>query len=555
MLNNKNLLQSQGFESISVEFICKEIPQNQPKPLQMEEAPVFRRNENTPDLLENFYLPFGGKLNPNNRWVQLAKLVPWEQAEEKYVQTLGSPMVGQQAYPVRVALGALLIKERLGLSDRETTLQIMENPYLQYFLGYQGYVDEEPFHHSLLTHFRARLGAEVLAEINDWIAQEGLKAEQEAAAQKKDPGADDHDDDDPEGGQLVMEIGDALTVPEVEQASIQPTRKKKKTTIQPVTPKATHNRGALILDATCAPADIKYPTDLHLLNHAREILESIIDTLHEPLVGVLEKPRTYRNEARRAYLNVSKQRQPKGKTIRKALKKQLGYVGRDLRIIEGLVKHTPLTVLSKTAYRRLLVVQELYRQQGEMIQKGVHRVDHRIVSIDQPHVRPIVRGKAGANVEFGAKVAASVVGGYTWMEAMDWEPFNEALTLKASVEAYQKRFGVYPAVVLADKIYRNRENLKYCRGLGIRLSGPALGRPTVESQEADRKQERQDSAERNAIEGKFGEGKRRFGLGLIRAKKAASSLTVIALQFMVMNLERRLRALFAFFFRYVLISC
>ncbi|MNS57705.1 hypothetical protein D3C72_906010 [compost metagenome] len=94
-----------------------------------------------------------------------------------------------------------------------------------------------------------------------------------------------------------------------------------------------------MLDATCAPADIKYPTDLHLLNHAREILESIIDTLHRPLVGLLEKPRTYRNQARRAYLSVSKQRQPKGKTIRNALKKQLGYVGRDLRIIEELVKH------------------------------------------------------------------------------------------------------------------------------------------------------------------------------------------------------------------------
>lgn len=84
--------------------------------------------------------------------------------------------------------------------------------------------------------------------------------------------------------------------------------------------------------------------------------------------------------------------------------------------------------------------------------------------------------------------------------------------------------------------------------MGIRLSGPKLGRPTAEGQKANRKQERQDAAERNAIEGKFGEGKRRYGLGLIRAKRAATSLTVIALQFMAMNLERRLRALFVFFF-------
>lgn len=123
-------------------------------------------------------------------------------------------------------------------------------------------------------------------------------------------------------------------------------------------------------------------------------------------------------------------------------------------------------------------------------------------------------------MEFGAKVATSLVGGYAWIEAMEWDPFNEALTLQDSVEAYKQRFGVYPAVILADKIYRNREILRFCKGLGIRLSGPALGRPTVEGQKTDRKQERLDAAERNAIEGKFGEGKRRFGLGLIRAKGA-----------------------------------
>lgn len=513
---------------------------------------MFQRTENTPNLLESFYLPFGGKRNPNNRWVQLAKLVPWEQAEEQYVQTLGSPVVGQKAYSVRVALGALLIKERLGLSDRETTLQIMENPYLQYFLGFDSYVDEEPFHHSLLTHFRARLGPEVLMEVNDWIVKEGLKAEQEAAAKAKNPASDDHDDDDPEGEQVVMEIGEALTVPEAEPAPAKPVRKRKSPFHLLLVSDSQANRGTLMLDATCAPADIKYPTDLGLLNHAREILEGIIDTLHQPLVGVAQKPRTYRKEARKAFLNVSKQRQPKGKTIRKAVKKQLAYVDRDLRIIENLCKQTPLTTLSKAAYRRLLVISELHRQQQEMIQQGVHRVEHRIVSIEQPHVRPIVRGKAGAHVEFGAKVAASLVGGYAWIETMQWENFNESNTLQEAVEAYKVRFGMDPAVILADKIYRNRDNLQYCKGLGIRLSGPKLGRPTAESQKNNRNQERQDAAERNAIEGKFGEGKRRYGLGLIRAKGAASSLTVIALQFMVMNLERRLRTLFVHFFNWIL---
>ncbi|SDJ99597.1 Transposase domain [Paenibacillus naphthalenovorans] len=516
---------------------------------------MFVLNRDMADLLENFYLPFGGKLNPTNRWVQLAAIIPWDKVEEKYVSSFKSPAIGQKAYSARIALGSLIIKERLGLSDHETTLQIQENPYLQFFLGYTAYVDEVPFHHSLLTHFRERLGLEILAEVNDWIAQAALQAEREVEAKPKSSKRDrDDDDNDAGGSQLTMEVGDAFSIPEEPPVvAKKPRNMAKKLHVLPYTAAPTAevmNKGTLMLDATCAPADIKYPTDLGLLNHAREILEDIIDVLHRPHVGAMEKPRTYREKARKSYLSVSKQRKASGKVIRKAIKKQLGYVGRNLRIIEALVKYTPLTELSKRHYRQLLIISELYRQQREMMEKKTHIVADRIVSIEQPHVRPMVRGKAGANVEFGAKIAASLVDGYAWIETAQWDSFNEATTLQASVEAYKQRFGYYPAVILADKIYRNRDNLNYCKTLGIRLSGPKLGRPSKEQSEvADRRQERQDAVQRNAIEGKFGEGKRKLGLGRIRARGAETSLTVIALQFLVMNLERRLRVLFLHFFR------
>ncbi|MGG2198134.1 IS5 family transposase [Paenibacillus validus] len=508
------------------------------------------------DLLENFYLPFGGRLNPANRWVQLAALIPWGIVEEKYVRSFQSPAIGQKAYSARIALGSLIIKERLGLSDRETTLQIQENPYLQFFLGYTEYVDEEPFHHSLLTHFRERLGLEILAEVNDWIAQAALQAEREVAMKQKSSKRDrDDDDNDAGGSQITMEVGEAFSIPE-EAPAPDVTKKTRnmarKPHVLPSTAAPTANvtnRGTLMLDATCAPADIKYPTDLGLLNHAREILEDIIDVLHRPHIGAMEKPRTYREKARKSYLGISKQRKASGKVIRKAIKKQLGYVGRDLRIIEALVTHTPFTELSKRHYRQLLIISELYRQQRQMMEKKTHVISDRIVSIEQPHVRPMVRGKAGANVEFGAKIAASLVDGYAWIETAQWDSFNEATTLQASVETYKQRFGHYPAVILADKIYRNRDNLNYCKELRIRLSGPKLGRPSKQQSDGDCRQERQDAAQRNAIEGKFGEGKRKLGLGRIRARGAETSLTVIALQFLVMNLERRLRALLLFFFR------
>lgn len=102
---------------------------------------------------------------------------------------------------------------------------------------------------------------------------------------------------------------------------------------------------------------------------------------------------------------------------------------------------------------------------------------------------------------------------------------------------------------MADAIYRNRENLAYCKAHNIRLSGPRLGRPPILKDTTKLKLERQDTKIRNAVEGKLGEGKRRYGLGLIMARLQETSETVIALQFLVMNLERRLRILFCLFFK------
>lgn len=182
-----------------------------------------------------------------------------------------------------------------------------------------------------------------------------------------------------------------------------------------------------------------------------------------------------------------------------------------------------------------------------------HKINDRIVSISQPHVRPIVRGKATADTEFGTKVAISIVDGYAYMERLSWDAFNEGVTLQESVENYRQKYGYYPEVVLADKIYRNRENLRYCDRYNIRLSGPRLGRPLVNKvkQKVQKRLERQDASERNAVEGKFGEGKRRYGLARIMARLKETAESVICLQFLVMNLEHRLRVLLSFFLRHL----
>src|SRR5690625_698814 len=214
-----------------------------------------------------------------------------------------------------------------------------------------------------------------------------------------------------------------------------------------------------------------------------------------------------------------------------------------------------LQTLSKKQYKDLLVIQELYRQQSIMYREKSNRISDRIVSISQPHVRPIVRGKANAPVEFEAKLSMSLVNGFDYMDILSWDPYHEGKFLRHSVEAYKERYGYYPEAILADAIYRTRENRAYCKELGIRLSGPKLGRPSKDEQinAAQKQIERQDASERNAIEGKFGEGKRRYGLGLIQARLRQTSETAISLSLLLMNIGKVLRDtflpfLFVFYF-------
>lgn len=196
--------------------------------------------------------------------------------------------------------------------------------------------------------------------------------------------------------------------------------------------------------------------------------------------------------------------------------------------------------LSQKHLETLDTIRVFYEQQFYMYTNCTHKVKDRIVSISQPHIRPIVRGKATSNVEFGAKIAISIVDGYAYVETLGWDAFNEGNTLIESLENYRQKYGCYPEAVQAGKIYRNRENLRYCNESDIRLSGPRLGRPPAEYQ---------DACERNAVEGKFGEGKRRYGLARIMARLKKTAESVICLQFLVMNLERRLRVLLFFFIR------
>ena len=301
----------------------------------------------------------------------------------------------------------------------------------------------------------------------------------------------------------------------------------------------------MIVDATCAPSNIRFPQDVSLLDEARENAEQIIDTLQEQ--SSEKKPRTYRNKAHKDSLKYMRSRKHTEKKTREAIRKQLQYLRRDLSIIDSMLQSNLL--LPPKWRTRLETIRKIYEQQKYMYDNHTHSGPDRIVSMRQPFIRPIVRGKAGKPVEFGAKLDISVSNGWTRLECWSFDAYNEATKLIETIERFRVREGHYPERVLADKIYRNRENLSYCKLHGIRLSGPALGRPKKDEQR-DQKQTYLDQNERIAVERQFSLAKRRCNLGKVKTKLEETIGFTLAMSIVVLNLRKIQHTLLHLFFRF-----
>ena len=466
---------------------------------------MYKFDRNHQYCLSDFNQPLGMDMNPENRWVKKAAMIPWDKIEDRYAGLFPSE-VGMPAKPLQTALGSLLIQKEYGYSDRELVEQIKENPYYQYFIGLPGYEYKAPFVPSLLVEFRKRLDENVLAEINEMIA----------AYNNPD---DSSDDDSNDGGNFADNTNN-----ENDAEASEP-----------------ENEGTLILDATCAPQNIAFPQDINLLNEARENLESMIDQICSE--NNLKKPRMYREKAREAYLALAKCRKRTSKRIRKAIGQQLRFIIRDLGYIDMFVLYNNV-VLTEKQKNRLDVIKELYKQQKYMYDNKTHKVKDRIVSISQPYIRPIVRGKAKAPVEFGAKLDMSIdEKGFARLEKLSFDAYNEQDVLVTAIENYRKRTGHYPERVLVDQIYRNQKNRAYCKSKKIRISGKALGRPKKNPTPEEKKTAHQDNTDRIEVERGFSLAKRCFGMGLITTKLDITTRSSIALSILALNISNLARAL------------
>ena len=432
----------------------------------------------------NFNTTCGMQLDMNNEWIRITKRLPWRAWEELY-RVMFPSSTGNVAKPCHMVLGSLILQMRMGFTDRDLVKQIQENPYYQYFIGLEAFQHTEPFARTLLVEWRKRVDLSFVIRANDLL----YDATPQSFAFRRKPGKSRY------GTLLATQI----------------------------------------CDATVAPQYIRYPQDTSLLNEARVKLEGMIDFFCA-MYG-LQKPRMYRKVAHKEYLSFAKSKRPSKERIRSTVKAQLAYVRRDLGYIDEFMHqgYAP----ARKQINNIITIHLLYEQQKYMYENNTHKVENRIVSISQPYVRPIVRGKAKTPTEFGAKLHLSIdETGFGRIEYLSFDAFNEEPMLIDALNAYKYRNGCYPERVLVDRIYHTRENIRFCKENDIRISGPKQGRPTTDDKTL-RKEERQatrDNADRIEVERYFSTAKRRNGMGLINKKREDTSLSTIAMSVLVTNI-------------------
>jgi hypothetical protein len=448
------------------------------------------------NFIDEFMLPFGGHLDSGNRWVKISKLMPWDFIEDKYADEFKNENPdGRKPIPARVAFGAIYIKEQENLTDEKTLIFIAENPYAQMFLGYNEFVTEPLFERSMMSVFRHRFPSDIVNEVNDEI--------------------------------------------------------HKRNSTPPEPPKdGDSNSGTLILDATVAPADIRFPNDVSLLNECRENVEKAIEFCWDKTPKHTGHMLPYnKKRARSHYLSYAKRKKQGKRNMYKFIRKQLNYVMMALARLDELLSITG-AMLKQQMIERIDVIREIARQQQKMLDERKRTVDNRIVSVRQPHVRPIVRGKVRTPVEFGQKLTLSIVGGYAFVGKQSFNNFNEGITLIECAQNFFNKFGFWPKAILADQIYRTKGNRAFCKEHGIRLSGPPLGRKKSGSEEAEREIAYADSCERNIVESRNGIAKRKYGLDLIMCTNEENAKTEAVLNILAMNIAHLLRALSCLFEKY-----
>lgn len=278
-------------------------------------------------------------------------------------------------------------------------------------------------------------------------------------------------------------------------------------------------------DATCYESHLRYPTDIKLMWECCEWLHKLLQKTCREQGERL--PRSKYNEVAKARLAYAKQRKPKKSATRRMQRRLLKLLDKLIGQWNCLCRlYAPVIHLSAEQDKRIMAIKEVHRQQTDHFNKK--EVKHRIVSIDRPYIRPIVRGKENKRVEFGAKVNNIQVDGISFIEHHSFEAFNEGTRLKQCVEYQESLTGVKVTHIGMDTIYANNENRKYCTERGITTNFVRKG-PKPKDEQADISTARRiiGNLRATVMEGSFGNQKQHFGVGRIAARNRHSETLLL----------------------------
>ena len=408
-----------------------------------------RKDRDTQNLFEDLF-PYGGKLDVNNRWMKISKLIPWEELENRYATYFANR--GRPGTDARLAVGLFLLKHLSGKSDVEVVLELLENPYWQSFCGLEGFANAGMIEPSSLSRLRKRLGTRYVKELE--AATYGVLIERKIIKAK-----------------------------------------------------------GMLADGTVIPENIKFPTDVGLLNDVRVWL---VNTIKRMGKAIGKRYRTYSRKGHRAYLNFAKAKRKTKKQLSKARKQMLQFVRRNVSQLKDAVDHSQRNGMRWLVLigGKLKTAEEIFEQQFKMYKEKSNRIANRIVSFHRPWVRPMKRGKSGRDVEFGAKSSMSHVDGFLFLDEHEHDNYSEAGTgiVRKQLRNYEKRFGKKPPSFTGDNLYGSRGNRELLEEeQGIRTSFVRLGKKRKASAMLNQWFRRKQK-ERNRIEGHFGHAKEHYRL-------------------------------------------
>jgi len=423
--------------------------------------------------------------NPEHPLMKLEAAIQWNNLLEA-LAVFYSAEEGRHSIPLRAQAGTLILKYVKNLPDRDTVALVQENLYAQRFCGLSPEQAVDYMHPATgLSNFRAQIGPEGMAFIEEVL---------HAAARKK------------------------------------PLKRGNK----------------LIIDTTCVPLDIRYPTDIKLLERCRR--EVLILIKKAKAFGVGASYRTYSRMAKKAYTVFAKLSKPKLKTRKKVHKQRLQFVRRNFKQLADLRSQCTQAlgrrVRDESDRRRWDVLRFLQRlkeserkihiilhQQKQIYGGNVH-LPHRIVSFHKDHVRPIMRGKFPVPTEFGPKVLLAVVRGYTYVVQAFQDNVSDTRMTVPALRWFKTVFGKFPRELLADRGMWKRALAKWIRAAGIGCGIQVKGN-NVPDTPVTRRQIRQ----RLPIEARISLNKRCFGWDRCRARNDAHEESWIRLGTAAMNVH------------------